>query len=163
MSKSKSVKNCIHCGREIHIYVDPCPFCFKSNQPQVAFTGARNEVKTKYCVYCGQLIDYRAEICPKCGVRIEEAPKPKELKNPGLAAVLSFFIVGLGQIYNGKILKGGGFFLSGIFLISLTFAFILAQHPLFWIWYIFLLLLWMLNIYDAYKTAKKINAGEMKT
>jgi len=27
-------------------------------------------------------------------------------KNPGLAAVLSFFWCGLGQIYNGEILKG---------------------------------------------------------
>src|SRR4029077_19826386 len=29
-----------------------------------------------------------------------------EMRNPGLAAVLSFFIPGVGQIYNGKILRG---------------------------------------------------------
>lgn len=28
------------------------------------------------------------------------------MKSPGLAAVLSFFFCGLGQIYNGQILKG---------------------------------------------------------
>ena len=28
------------------------------------------------------------------------------VKNPGLAAVLSFFFMGLGQIYNGEINKG---------------------------------------------------------
>ena len=28
------------------------------------------------------------------------------MKDPGLAAVLSFFIPGVGQIYNGKILRG---------------------------------------------------------
>ncbi|HTG17705.1 MAG TPA: hypothetical protein VK747_20825 [Blastocatellia bacterium] len=28
------------------------------------------------------------------------------MRNPGLAAVLSFFIPGVGQIYNGKILRG---------------------------------------------------------
>jgi len=28
------------------------------------------------------------------------------MKNSGVAAVLSFFIYGLGQIYNGQILKG---------------------------------------------------------
>ena len=28
------------------------------------------------------------------------------MKNPGVAAVLSFFYCGLGQIYNGQILKG---------------------------------------------------------
>ena len=28
------------------------------------------------------------------------------MKNPGTAAVLSFLVPGLGQIYNGKILRG---------------------------------------------------------
>lgn len=31
---------------------------------------------------------------------------PVFYKNPGLAAVLSFFFMGLGQIYNGQIAKG---------------------------------------------------------
>jgi len=71
-----------------------------------------------------------------------------ERKNEGLAAVLSFFIPGLGQIYNGQIGKGiVVFFLFAIFAasIALLIGFILA--PVFWIW----------NIYDAYSTAKKIN------
>src|SRR3981081_4300237 len=29
-----------------------------------------------------------------------------KMRNPGIAAVLSFFIPGIGQIYNGKILRG---------------------------------------------------------
>jgi TM2 domain-containing membrane protein YozV len=33
-------------------------------------------------------------------------PRPVEMRNPGIAAVLSFFIPGVGQIYNGKILRG---------------------------------------------------------
>ena len=28
------------------------------------------------------------------------------MRDPGIAAVLSFFIPGIGQIYNGKILRG---------------------------------------------------------
>jgi TM2 domain-containing membrane protein YozV len=32
--------------------------------------------------------------------------RPGEMRNPGIAAVLSFFIPGVGQIYNGKILRG---------------------------------------------------------
>ena len=28
------------------------------------------------------------------------------MRNPGIAAILSFFIPGVGQIYNGKILRG---------------------------------------------------------
>ena len=35
---------------------------------------------------------------------MNENTQPK--KNPGLAAVASFFFAGLGQIYNGEILKG---------------------------------------------------------
>jgi TM2 domain-containing membrane protein YozV len=30
----------------------------------------------------------------------------KSMRNPGIAAVLSFFIPGVGQIYNGKLLRG---------------------------------------------------------
>ena len=33
------------------------------------------------------------------------------LKSPGVAGVLSFFIAGLGQIYNGQVGKGIGWFL----------------------------------------------------
>ena len=32
--------------------------------------------------------------------------RPTEMRNPGIAAVLSFFSPGVGQIYNGKILRG---------------------------------------------------------
>jgi TM2 domain-containing membrane protein YozV len=30
----------------------------------------------------------------------------EDMRNPGTAAILSFFIPGAGQIYNGKILRG---------------------------------------------------------
>jgi len=35
-----------------------------------------------------------------------ELQRTSPAKNPGVAAVLSFFFSGLGQIYNGQILKG---------------------------------------------------------
>ena len=69
-------------------------------------------------------------------------------KNPGVAAVLSFFFTGLGQIYNGKLLKGLGFMALGalnIFLMFIIIGFITG--PLFWIY----------NIYDAYSDAERIN------
>jgi len=34
---------------------------------------------------------------------------PVFYKNPGIATVLSFFWMGLGQLYNGQIAKGIGF------------------------------------------------------
>ena len=73
-----------------------------------------------------------------------------KMKNAGIAAVLSFFITGLGQIYNSQIAKGIIYdlviqFINGLLLYVLI-GFI--TMPLFWIW----------GIYDAYKTAEKINA-----
>ncbi len=71
------------------------------------------------------------------------------MKNSGLAAVLSFFFTGLGQIYNGQIGKGVLFIvIQGInfLLMFIIVGFITA--PLFWIW----------GMVDAYKTAEKINA-----
>jgi TM2 domain-containing membrane protein YozV len=116
---------------------------------------------TKFCINCGEEIDARAEICPKCGVRV--APPPAsvppqpvitEHKTEGLAAVLSFIFVGLGQIYNGQIGKGILFIILGIIFAALMI--ILIGIPLY-------LILWVYNIYDAYNTAKKINAGLIKT
>lgn len=69
-------------------------------------------------------------------------------KNPGLAAVLSFFIIGLGQIYNGQIGKGlllfGGAVVSGL-LTTIIIGFITLPA------------LWLYGIYDAYKTANALN------
>lgn len=101
----------------------------------------------RYCSECGAIIKRAAEICPKCGTR---QFREQSQKNPGLAAVLSFLFVGLGQIYNGQIGKGIGLIILGIIsaiLILAVIGFVLV--PLVWIY----------GIYDAHKTAKKINAG----
>lgn len=71
------------------------------------------------------------------------------MKNPGIAAVLSFFWTGVGQIYNGQIFKG--LIMIGIQIINGLLMFILIgfiTYPLFWIF----------GMYDAYKTAERINA-----
>jgi TM2 domain-containing membrane protein YozV len=70
------------------------------------------------------------------------------MKNPGLAAVLSFFITGLGQIYNGQIAKGVLFIIIqaiNVLLMYVVIGFITC--PIFWIW----------GMVDAYRTAEKIN------
>lgn len=51
---------------------------------------------TKFCSECGARINARAEICPKCGVPVR-GKAGKVMKNPGVAAVLSFFWTGLGR------------------------------------------------------------------
>jgi len=70
------------------------------------------------------------------------------MKNPGLAAVLSFFITGLGQIYNGQIAKGVLFIIIQAINILLMYVLIgFITTPIFWIW----------GMVDAYRTAEKIN------
>jgi TM2 domain-containing membrane protein YozV len=72
------------------------------------------------------------------------------MKNPGVAAVLSFFYCGLGQIYNGQILKGVLMFAAYSVSIILMYVLIgFITTPILWIW----------GMYDAYKTAERINAG----
>ncbi len=116
-----------------------------------------SERKTKFCQNCGAEIDKAAEICPKCGVRVAPPPSPPptiqtERKNEGIAAVLSFIFVGLGQIYNGQIGKGIIFVIIGaIFVFTMIFFIGFILYPIFWIY----------NIYDAYNTAKEINAGRI--
>jgi len=73
---------------------------------------------------------------------------PPVYKNPGLAAVLSFFYMGLGQIYNGQIAKGIAFIVA--YTISWVLIFILVgllTTPVLFIY----------GMYDAYKSAEKIN------
>jgi len=69
-------------------------------------------------------------------------------KNPGLAAVASFFFSGLGQIYNGEILKGVLLMVIQVINVLLMFVVIgLVTYPLVWIY----------GIWDAYKSAEKFN------
>lgn len=69
-------------------------------------------------------------------------------KNPALAAVLSFLITGLGQIYNGQIGKGILFLVVQIINGLLTLIFIGFFTG-------FIVFVWA--IFDAYKSAEEIN------
>jgi TM2 domain-containing membrane protein YozV len=120
--------------------------------------------ETKYCRDCGSEMESNTEICPECGAQqhVEgsyqeiETPTYRQtnypLKNPGLAAVLSAFFVGFGQIYNGEIAKG--LLLIVVYFISILMIFVL-------IGLITTPLIWIFGIYDAYNTAKRINTGEI--
>jgi TM2 domain-containing membrane protein YozV len=102
-------------------------------------------METKFCQNCGEKINEKAEICVKCGVRVKEIIKKKD---PILAAILSFLIIGAGQIYNGETSKGILLMLSAIiswFLMFVIIGFII--YPVLLIY----------AIYDAYKGAEKIN------
>jgi TM2 domain-containing membrane protein YozV len=105
---------------------------------------------TNYCSECGkELISSNAEICPNCGVRLKAVIINQ--RSPTIAAILSLFIWGLGQIYNGQFGKGIAYFIIGILFaasLMIVIGFILVP-----IW-------WLIGIIDAYTSAKRINAGE---
>jgi TM2 domain-containing membrane protein YozV len=100
--------------------------------------------------------------CPYCGNPLKVAPTPRETqssrvtvgtKNPGLAALLSLIIPGLGQMYAGRIARGLVFFFLGIPLtvvIAVFFFWLILPIFLpmaFWIW----------NIFDAYRLCGEYN------
>lgn len=71
-------------------------------------------------------------------------------KNAGLAAVFSFFVPGLGQIYNGEFGKAVLFIIVSI---------VGAMLSPFFIGFIILLPIWIWAVFDAYNSAEEINTG----
>ena len=101
--------------------------------------------------------------------------KPKQNREPALAAILSFVFMGLGQAYNSQRKKAYLFFFSPAFL-AVSYLILLkifneplpekAQRqnlssPSYLILLISSFSVWAFNIYDAYKSAKRINQGEL--
>ncbi len=78
----------------------------------------------------------------------QSGPPPVFYKNPGLAAVLSFFYMGLGQIYNGQLAKGILFIV--VYSVSILLMMVI-------IGFITTPILFIYGMYDAYKSAEKIN------
>lgn len=100
------------------------------------------------CPHCGtEVPDDETGTCPSCGRIIRERAKNQELKSPVLAAVMSFLIPGLGQVYTGNTLRGI------LLLIGAFVGFIMLLVPG--------LIVLAYAVYDAYKTAKKINSGQV--
>ena len=72
----------------------------------------------------------------------------KNEKNPALAAILSFFFMGLGQAYNGEIAKAVVFVILYAISIFLTFFIIgFVTTPILWIW----------CMVDAYRSSQRMN------
>ena len=78
---------------------------------------------------------------------------PKFYKNPSTATILSFFFMGLGQIYNGQIGKGIIFIiLYGISVALMWVVIGFVTTPILQIW----------GMVDANNSAKKINENMAK-
>ena len=111
-----------------------------------------------FCNHCGEVVRRLPTATPPL-FRTAPLPSPTQpvvivrtQKSPGLAAVLSFFICGLGQIYNGQIGKGLAF-LFGVVMSWLLTAVIIGVVPL--------LILTIWSVVDAYKTAEQLNANDV--
>lgn len=147
--------NCPNCGHTFTAHSAPATAGAPQPASQSPKPANRQQFRSnKYCKGCGSEVHPQAEICPNCGVRLQEqVQQPTDEKSAGLAAVLSALVVGLGQLYNGQIGKGIAFFVLAIILgITIFIGIGLILVPIFWIY----------NVYDAYDTAKKINAGKIR-
>ena len=128
------------------------------------------------CTTCGGNADAKEHFCPACGAPLTPVPgttsplPPDPVpgtpapadpareqnatvpfshprKNAGLAAAASLFWAGLGQVYNGSLIRGLLFFL---------FAFLgMLIFPVVGI------IFWLAGIIDAYVTAKKMEDGRI--
>lgn len=90
----------------------------------------------KSCKYCMSEIHPNASICPHCRKeqsvslkrKIDRSDPTKRLWNPGVAAVLAFFVPGLGHMYRGHIFNGFAWLFVTIFLYVTTFFLGLLMH-----------------------------------
>ena len=75
-------------------------------------------------------------------------------KSAGLAAVLSFLVPGLGQIYNGQIVKG-------LILVVVQATNVALMHVL--VGFVFYPIVLVYAVFDAYRSAERINASIGRT
>ncbi len=107
-----------------------------------------------FCTQCGAANLDDARFCKNCSTPVRSQAAPAQFiatraaKSPGIAAVLSFFICGLGQIYNGQISKG--LIMMFTYLVSWMLMLVIIGFfttPILWIW----------GMIDAYRSAERIN------
>jgi hypothetical protein len=117
----------------------------------------------KFCPACGTPLQYEnAAICPNCGARTALAPEEREnIRSPLLAVIFSFLFFGWGQWYNGKTLTGLKFFGASLVSSLLLYIFSKSGPEIAFLSGILLgvviIAIWITGMYDAYKTADRIN------
>lgn len=147
---------CQSCGSEVD---EGVKFCKNCGSEVIVKEENVNVSETKFCANCGFEMPKTTKFCPECGTSTDGVPQVvnnnnkaivNSDKSPGLAAVLSFLIIGLGQIYLGLTKKGIILFVAAIisgFLMLLVIG---------WITW---LIVWGYAIYDAYNSGEKMKNG----
>lgn len=80
------------------------------------------------------------------------------MKNPIISAVLNFFFMGLGTLYNGKrILTGAGLTIAAIVLTYVEFGIRPLDGTLYWLMFAAVFLANTVLAIDGYREAKQIN------
>ena len=137
---------CSNCGSQI----DPgARFCASCGSPVLS--------KPPYVAKAQPSPTQRPAATPPPQLSVTTLPRAERLalmeskkKSPGTAIVLSVLIMGLGQIYVGKIARAVGFWVVALILIF-TFVGILV-----------LPILWIFNLYDAHQLANRHNEELMR-
>ncbi|MDD1664888.1 MAG: zinc ribbon domain-containing protein [Methanomicrobiales archaeon] len=121
-----------------------------------------------FCPSCGKPLPYQdAEICPACGALVQPLARETRIRNPLVAVALSFLFPGWGQWYNGRRWDGLKFFGASALLavIMVVSAFLMMGQgftaiALSVVLSLAALGIWIYGMYDAYRTAERINRGE---
>ena len=104
-----------------------------------------------FCQSCGAVIPADARYCGACGKSQPRTPTASAPASPvvpeheryGMAALLSFFLPGLGQVIKGQIGKAVVIWVGLVVFVLLSF--VVVGLPL-------LVVLWLWQIYDAYNS-----------
>ncbi len=118
------------------------------------------------CTDCGNEVSDRAAACPRCGAPTS-SPRAASathvtVVNPGVAAVLSFFVPGAGQVYNGEFAKAVALMCALIFAATLAYLGINSNSPLA-IAGILPAAVWFWGIVDAYVSSQKHDRDDHRT
>lgn len=130
----------------------------------------RNLDPMPFCPSCGKEVQTDVNFCYFCGFDLKRTPTPKPIsatlpgtsfKKPWLAAVLNFFLWGLGYVYVGnKIAFGIGLFISDLILNAAFFYQIFVLNSAEFISGYAYLIMAFVFAYDGHKEAEKINEGK---
>ena len=132
-----------------------------------------------FCPECGASNDEDADFCRECGSKLntnilkinKPTLNPEKYKDPGLAGVFSAIFPGFGQIYNEELWKGIILFVIALFIAVPFLSFIINNSAvsryygdfytglsfIFFLCVIPYVIVWLIGVRDAQKSAKRFN------